>query len=138
MIGPGEVFYHLTHVEDVARGFLKASESLTAEGEAFILAGARYTTVSKLVALIAEKAGVAPPRFHWPARPVYAAAALCEDLCRAFAVEPPLHRRRLDFYLKNRAFRIDKARRVLGWEPEVDLETGITRTLEWYKRAGWL
>jgi nucleoside-diphosphate-sugar epimerase len=138
MIGPGEVFYHLTHVEDVARGFLKASESPAAEGEAFILAGARYTTVEDLIALIAEKAGVAPPRFHWPARPVYAAAALCEDLCRAFGVEPPLHRRRLDFYLKNRAFRIDKARRVLGWEPEVDLETGITRTLEWYKRAGWL
>jgi nucleoside-diphosphate-sugar epimerase len=138
MIGPGKVFYHLTHVEDVARGFLKAAETPAAEGEAFILAGARYSTVEELVRLIAEKAGVSPPGFHWPARPLYAAAALCEDLCRPLGIEPPLHRRRLDFYLKNRAFRIDKAKRVLGWEPQVDLETGITRTLEWYREAGWI
>ena len=138
MIGSGRVSYHLTHVEDVARGFLKAAETATALGEAFILAGARHTTVEELVGLIAERAGVPPPRFHWPARPFYAAAALCEGLCRPLGIEPPLHRRRLDFYLKNRAFRIDKARRVLGWEPQVDLETGITRTLEWYRSAGWL
>lgn len=138
MIGSGRTFYHLTHVEDVARGFLRAAETPAAFGEAFILAGARYTTVEELVRLIAEKAGVPPPRFHWPARPVYAAAAICEDLCRPFGIEPPLHRRRLDFYLKNRAFRIDKARRVLGWEPQVDLETGIVQTLDWYRKAGWL
>ncbi|MEK6954516.1 MAG: GDP-mannose 4,6-dehydratase [Candidatus Micrarchaeota archaeon] len=27
---------------------------------------------------------------------------------------------------------IEKARRVLGWEPEYDLETGLRRTIEWY------
>ena len=138
MIGSGRVSYHLTHVEDVARGFLKAAETPDAVGEAFILAGARHTSVEDLVGLIAEKAGVAPPRFHWPAGPLYAAAAVCEDLCRPIGIEPPLHRRRLDFYLKNRAFRIDKARRVLGWEPRVDLETGISTTLDWYRRAGWI
>ncbi len=138
MIGSGRVSYHLTHVEDVARGFMKAAETPGALGEAFILAGARYTTVEELVGLIARKAGVAPPRFHWPARPLYAAAALCEDLCRPLGIEPPLHRRRLDFYLKNRAFRIDKARKVLGWEPQVELEQGIGKTLDWYREAGWI
>jgi len=138
MIGSGRVSYHLTHVEDVARGFIKAAETPAALGEAFILAGARHTTVEELVGLIAEKAGVAPPRFHWPPGPLYAAAALCEDLCRPLGIEPPLHRRRLDFYLKNRAFRIDKARQVLGWEPKVDLEQGIGRTLDWYREAGWI
>jgi nucleoside-diphosphate-sugar epimerase len=138
MIGSGRVSYHLTHVEDVARGFVKAAETPAAFGEAFILAGARHTSVEDLVGLIAKEAGVPPPRFHWPAGPLYAVAAVCEDLCRPFGIEPPLHRRRLDFYLKNRAFRIDKARRVLGWEPRVDLETGISRTLQWYREAGWI
>jgi nucleoside-diphosphate-sugar epimerase len=138
MIGSGRVSYHLTHVEDVARGFLKAAETPAAYGEAFILAGARYTTVEELVGLIARKAGVAPPRFHWPAGPLYAAAAICEDVFRPLGIEPPLHRRRLDFYLKNRAFRIDKARRVLGWEPRVELEQGIGKTLDWYREAGWI
>lgn len=138
MIGPGEVFYHLTHVEDVAHGFLAASECEAALGEAFILAGAGYTTVRELVALIASKAGVDPPRFQWPRGPLELAAGLCEDICRPLGVEPPLHRRRLDFFTKDRAFRIDKARRVLRWEPQVSLDDGIEQTLAWYRSAGWL
>jgi dihydroflavonol-4-reductase len=139
MIGKGDVYYHLTHVEDVARGFIKASEmGGGVNGEAFILAGARYTTVKELVDLIAQKAGVAPPWLRLPAGPLYAAAAICEDVCRPLGIEPPLHRRRLDFFLKDRAFNIDKAREVLGWEPIVDLDAGVAATLEWYKSVGWI
>ena len=49
-----------------------------------------------------------------------------------------LHRRRVDFWTKNRAFSIDKARRLLGYEPKVDLDEGIARTAAWYRGAGWL
>lgn len=28
---------------------------------------------------------------------------------------------------------ITRARRILGWEPKVDLETGLTRTVEWFQ-----
>jgi dihydroflavonol-4-reductase len=138
LIGSGDVFYHLTHVEDVARGFIRAAEVPEAVGEAFILAGARYTTVRELLDLIAEKAGVEPPAFHWPKTPVYLAAALCEDICRPLGIEPPLYRRRLDFFLKDRAFTIEKARRILGWEPRVELSEGIAQTLAWYRESGWL
>jgi nucleoside-diphosphate-sugar epimerase len=31
---------------------------------------------------------------------------------------------------------IDKARRLLGYEPKVDLEEGLLRTIEWYRRRG--
>jgi len=138
MIGDGRVFYHLTHVEDVARGFMRAAETPSAVGEAFILAGAEYTTIRELVSIIAGKAGVAPPRLRLPVAPLYVAAAACEGVCRPLGIEPPLYRRRLDFFLKHRAFKIDKARERLGWEPRVDLPEGIGRTLEWYEKAGWV
>ena len=86
-----------------------------------------------------------PPRFRWPSVPLYAAAAICEDVCRPLGIEPPLYRRRLDFFLKNRAFKIDKAKKELGWEPVVDLDKGIEQTLQWYRKGrvglicpGWL
>ncbi len=107
-------------------------------GEAFILAGARYTTVKELIALIAQKAGVAPPWLRLPVGPLYAVSAVCEAVCRPIGIEPPLHRRRLDFFLKDRAFKIDKAQKVLGWEPTVALDVGIRETLEWYRAAGWV
>ena len=28
----------------------------------------------------------------------------------------------------------DKASRLLGWTPKVDLETGLRRTIEWFER----
>jgi nucleoside-diphosphate-sugar epimerase len=138
MIGSGKVYYHLTHVEDVARGFILAAETVEASGEAFILAGETYTTVKELLALIAREAGTHPPRIRVPAAPVYAAAVLCEKLCRPLGIEPPLYPRRLDFFLKDRAFRIDKAKRVLSWEPQVNLDQGIRQTLAWYRTQGWL
>ena len=139
MIGKGEVMYHLTHVDDIARGFIEAARlGAAVNGEAFILAGARYTTINELVAIIAAKAGVAPPWLRLPAAPMVAAAVICEGLCRPLGIEPPLHRRRLDFFLKDRAFEIDKAREILGWRPTVELEAGVGQTLEWYREAGWI
>jgi len=66
------------------------------------------------------------------------AAAACEAVCRPLNVEPPLYRRRADFFRKNRAFSCDKARRILGYEPRVDPREGILRTARWYFENGYL
>jgi nucleoside-diphosphate-sugar epimerase len=73
-----------------------------------------------------------------PAAPLRWAAAVCEAVCIPLRVEPPLHRRRVEFWTKSRAFSIEKARRVLGYAPQVELEDGIARTCAWYRQAGWL
>jgi nucleoside-diphosphate-sugar epimerase len=61
-----------------------------------------------------------------------------EAICVPLGLEPPLHRRRVDFWTKSRAFTIDKARRLLGYAPKVDLEEGVARTAAAYREAGWL
>ena len=53
-------------------------------------------------------------------------------------VEPPIYRRRVDFYTKSRAFDISRARRELGYEPRVALRQGIEQTLNWYREHGWI
>ncbi len=50
-------------------------------------------------------------------------------------IEPPLYRRRVDFYTKSRAFDTTRARTELGFAPRIDLEEGIHRTAEWYRDA---
>jgi nucleoside-diphosphate-sugar epimerase len=49
-----------------------------------------------------------------------------------------LHRRRVDFWTKSRAFTTDKARRLLGYAPRVGIDEGIARTVASYREAGWL
>jgi UDP-glucuronate decarboxylase len=41
----------------------------------------------------------------------------------------PLHYTDVEMRIPN----IDKARKLLGWEPKVDLEEGLSRTIAWYR-----
>jgi dihydroflavonol-4-reductase len=90
------------------------------------------------VARVARELQVGEPWLRLPVWPVWLAGALCEAVCVPLRVEPPLYRRRVDFYRKSRAFDISRARTELGYDPAVDLDTGIRRTAAWYREQGWL
>jgi nucleoside-diphosphate-sugar epimerase len=133
MIGDGKPFFHMVHVEDLARGMRLAASRDEAIGEAFILAGEEYVTLNDLVARIADIYGVRRPRVRLPAWPFFAAGAVCEAICVPLRIEPPIYRRRVAFFTKSRAFRIDKAKRMLGYAPQVSLQAGLEETAEWYR-----
>ena len=57
-------------------------------------------------------------------------------LCRTFGIEPILYPRRVEFFYKDRAFDINKAKRLLGYQPKVNLKEGLKRTAEWYRKEG--
>jgi nucleoside-diphosphate-sugar epimerase len=137
-LGSGEIFYHLTYVEDLAEGFRLCGEVPAAAGRTYILAGGEVTTLNELVGRIAAAAGVRPPALRLPVWPVWLAGAACEAVCVPLGLEPPLYRRRVDFFTKSRAFDIARARAELGYAPQVGLDEGIRRTLAWYREQGWL
>ena len=138
ILGSGDVFYHLTFIGDLVEGFRLCGETAGAAGRTYILAGARYTTLNELVALIAEEFDVAPPRWHFPVWPVWLLGAVCELVCVPLRVEPPLYRRRVEFFTKSRAFDTTRARTEIGWDPKVDLRAGIARTAASYREQGLL
>jgi nucleoside-diphosphate-sugar epimerase len=69
---------------------------------------------------------------------VWLAGALCEAVCVPLRIEPPLYRRRVDFFTKSRAFDTTRARTELGYTPQIDLQTGVHLTAVWYREHGWL
>jgi nucleoside-diphosphate-sugar epimerase len=138
ILGDGRIYYHLTFIDDLVEGFRLCGETPAAAGRTYILAGGEVTTLEELVGLVALEARVKPPRLHLPVWPFWTAGALCEMVCAPLGIEPPLYRRRVDFFTKSRAFDISRARADLGYAPKVGLREGIRRTLQWYKKAGWL
>jgi dihydroflavonol-4-reductase len=138
ILGSGNIYYHLTYIEDLVEGFRLCALVPGAAGRTYILAGAEVTTLNELVTIVAEEAHVAPPRMHLPVWPVWMAGALCEAVCMPLGIEPPLYRRRVDFFTKSRAFDISRARAELGYAPKVGLHEGVARTLAWYRSNGWL
>jgi dihydroflavonol-4-reductase len=138
MIGSGKPFYHLTYIDDLVEGFRLCGSVPGAKGRTYILAGPRYTTLEQLVQLVARELNVTPPRLHWPVWPFWTAGLLCEMVCVPLGIEPPVFRRRVDFYTKSRAFDTTRARTELGFMPGVGLEDGIKRTADWYRAEGLL
>lgn len=137
-LGSGQIYYHLTYIDDLVEGFRLCGEHPRAANRTYILAGAGFTTLNELVAIVADVAGVPRPKVHLPVWPFWIAAAACEAACAPFGIDPPIYRRRVDFFTKSRAFDIGRARAEIGYRPEIGLRDGIGRTLEWYRRHGWI
>ncbi len=138
MIGDGNVLYHLTYVEDLAEGIALAGEKDEANNEVFTIGGEGYLTLKELVEKIAKVLNKPVPTKSIPVWPVWFAGALCEFICKPLKITPPIYRRRIDFFIKDRAFDISKAKKILGYKPKVSLDEGLKRTAEWYKKNNLL
>ena len=138
MIGSGNVLYHLTYVEDLVEGFVLAGEKEEAKNEIFTIGGNSYLTLSELFEKIASILNKQVPKYSIPVWPVWIAGALCEYACKPFGISPPIYRRRIDFFVKDRAFDISKAKKILGYNPKINLDEGLKRTADWYKEKNLL
>jgi nucleoside-diphosphate-sugar epimerase len=138
MIGDGEVLYHFTYISDLVDGILLCGSHPGALGEIYILAGPCDTTLKNLIQSMADVLGVRLRGWRVPFWPVYWASAACEFTCKPLGLDPPLFRRRVDFFRKNRSFDISKACRELGYSPQVDLVEGLRRTADYYRRENLL
>lgn len=113
----GEVFLmtggaqgrELNYVDDIVEGFIRAATSPAALGELINLGNGVQYRLREVAELIFQLAGGRGRLVVGgiPYRPVES----------------------WDFYCDN-----SKARRLLGWEPNVGLEEGLRRTIEWYRQ----
>lgn len=137
IIGDGKNLTHWILVTDLVRAFRLAGETPTARGEVFIIAGERPVTLEYTYQKIAEAFDVRLLPFKIPVWPFQALGSGVEALCRPLGIEPPIHRRRADFFIKNRAFNCSKAQRMLDFSPTQTFEAEVVLIAEWYRQHGW-
>jgi nucleoside-diphosphate-sugar epimerase len=138
LFGSGEGRRHMVYVDDVVSAFFRACERDEALGEGLIVAGPKGCTLRELLDEITLATGSKRYGVRLPLAPMLGLAAVVEDVCSALKVDPPIYRRRMDFFHSDSEFDTTRARRVLDWEPRVDLREGIRRTLEDYRATGAL
>lgn len=138
MFGNGRTLYHPVYIDNLVDAFLLAMEDGKGDGEAYLIADEQYLEIEDLVRRVGKALGVDVRIPHYPVWPVVVAGHVVEKACKPFGIHPPIFPRRVDWYRQNRAFRIDKARRDLGYQPRVGIDEGLRRTAEWYRREGLL
>ena len=138
LLGHSAGLYHLIHVEDLVQGLLLAATHPAAQGEAFICGNPAAVTQERMGRIIAGALGRTCRVVRLPAWPVFLAADLCEAVCKPLHIAPPLYRRRVAFFTKDRSFDTRKIREKLGFQPRYTDEEGLTQTARWYREHGWL
>lgn len=129
LFGRGEGRRHMIYVTDLADAFLRACTVPSAANHELIVAGPRAVPLHDLLKTLAAVANRRDFGPRLPLRPMLALAALVEDICTRLAIDPPIYRRRMDFYLNDAAFDSSRAQLTLGWRPQIDLAEGLSRTL---------
>lgn len=132
IFGTGQTLYHPVYIDNLVDAFVLAMEQGKGAGEAYIIGDEQYFSIRDLVQLVAKSidAEVSTPTF--PLMPLIIAGHVCEKICKPFGIHPPIFPRRVDWFRQMRAFRIDKAKRDLGYKPTIGIEEGLRRTGVWY------
>ena len=136
--GPGTAFYHPVYVENFCDAFTLAVQRPESKGQTYLIADGEYFRIKEIVQKIADIMGVKCRMIHLPFYPMYWLSFLVAGIFKLLPFEPPLFPRRVDWYRQNRGFKIDKARRELGYEPKVGLDEGLRLAYDWYKQNGYL
>lgn len=135
-VGAGNALVHFIDVRDLAVSFRLASEVEAANGEAFLIAGETSCTLKEAVSKISSLMGVKEPWLHLPLKPMQTLGTICERLCAPFGISPPLYRRRVDFFIKNRSFNCAKARDILGYKPARTFDQELRDIVQSYVDSG--
>jgi len=110
--GDGGQTRSFTYVDDAVRGTFLAGTMESAVGQAFNLGTARETSIEELAARLQEVLGAEIPIEHVPHEQEYGPGF--EDTRR-------------------RVPDATKAARLLGFTPEIGLDEGLRRTVEWWR-----
>jgi nucleoside-diphosphate-sugar epimerase len=139
MIGDGKTLNHPVYVENLVDLFELCATAPVASGRVYLAGDEEPVTLNELVREVGAALGsnVHIIRFPWYGVAWFGATAV-EFMSKLFGIRPPVFRRRLSWFKTNRAFRIDRAKKELGYRPRVRLREGLARTAYWYRKAGYL
>jgi nucleoside-diphosphate-sugar epimerase len=137
MVGSGENHLPLIYARDAAEGVLLASESSQAEARSYLLVNDEPVTQNDFIGAIADELGVPPPRKHIPYKLGVTLGAVAETVGRSTrrTNPPPVMRYGIQLLGGENRFVIGRARRELGFSPQVELDEGIRRSVEWYRET---
>ncbi len=141
LLGTGNNIVPVVYVRDVAQGLIKAGDaSDEAVGRAYNIADDRRVTQAEYLNTIADALKVPRVSRKLPFSAIYLAGWSAEALWRVGATlspqfkqtPPPLMTYGVTLLGGDQRFSIDRARRELGYVPQVDVKHGVATGVQWY------
>src|SRR3989339_8810 len=124
-----------TYVGNLADAVVLAAFHPDAIGEAFNITDDVDINWKDFTNMFADELGVKRPKMSIPFPIGYTIAFLMEMFYLLFRIKnaPLLTRHRISTGGSDYHFSIEKARKILGFEPKIKLDEAVRRSVEWYK-----
>lgn len=137
IIGRGDNALPFCYVTDVVQGFLLAAYHENAPGNVYNITNDHPLTQLEMFNAIADAVGGVRPTRHLPYLPIYYGSIVAEKVvARVTRTKPIVTQLGAMMFGSDNRHSVEKARRELGYEPKVDLRTGITLAAEWFNTGG--
>jgi nucleoside-diphosphate-sugar epimerase len=139
MVGFHDTYVSLIYVLDLVNGIILAGEHPMATGRTYFISSERYYNWKEVGEITARTLRTKALRLRIPKTGIYIIAAFAE-LYSAVSRKPALinFEKARDMVQDFWTFDIARAKKELGFKEEYALETGIQKTVEWYRQHGWL
>jgi len=139
ILGKGKCIYHLVHVDDLSNIILLAGITPAARSEVMIAACDDPIALEDMSHMITDSLGSKRAKtIRLPILPFYILSDICHVICTPLGIAPPIYRRRVDFYTKDRKFDNAKVKRLLDYTIKFNNKEGIKDTAQWYKNNNLL
>jgi nucleoside-diphosphate-sugar epimerase len=140
LVGGGRTEISTSYVENVCDSLLLAAQHEEISGEAFLVTDDERITAREFIHGLADAAGFARPKLSVPYGVAYASAAVFEKLhALSGSKNPPLMTRyAIALTGRNLTYTCEKAKRMLGYAPAVNVEDGMRRLAAWVEEIGGL
>ncbi|MHA2080470.1 MAG: NAD-dependent epimerase/dehydratase family protein [Candidatus Thorarchaeota archaeon] len=130
--------FMFTHIDDVVTGFVAALTPMAALNNTIILCPAESVSWEEFVEVMTERLGVKPPRLRVPRIVAKFGMALLSPFKNRKKMTFFWHTKSVDMMHVERVYSNDKAKRLLGWAPQVSMVEGYQRAVDWYFENGHL
>lgn len=141
-VGQGNNLIDVVHVSNAANAHVAALQRMldgdrSFAGESFFLTDGRPIECWEWISKILNTAGVEVPDRSISFKAAYAVGAMLEAAFWTFRIknEPPMTRFVAAQLALDHYFSIDKAKRFLGYEPEIDIEEELSKCQSWLQNV---
>lgn len=124
------------YVDDLVAAILVMATHPDAAGEIVTFTGGRGVTTREFFSYYAAETGTR--LVPVPTAPVRLGTAAVSRILAAAGTEPPVAPETIEYLTHPGTYAIRKAARLFGWEPSVDLDEGMRRTIAWARAGGLL
>ena len=130
--------FMFTHIDDVVSGFVAALAPMTALNNTIILSPDEPISWEEFVEVMTTHLEVKPPRFRVPKILAKFGMALLSPFKNRKKTSFFWQVKSVDIMHEDRIYSNEKAKRLLGWAPQIAMPEGFRRAIDWYFEHGYL